>query len=123
MKPAAALVKLRKACLALPAVSERPSHGTPAWFVGGKPGKQFATFWNDHHGDGRLAIWCAAPAGMQAMLVESSPEHFFVPPYVGHLGWVGVHLDKGLAWKQVVAILEAAHASRVGVKKRRPASH
>ena len=49
----------------------------------------------DHHGDGRFAIWCAAAEGMQQMLVEADPERFFVPPYVGHRGWLGVRLDRG----------------------------
>jgi hypothetical protein len=26
----------------------------------------------DHHGDGRFAIWCAAPEGMQRLLVEAA---------------------------------------------------
>jgi hypothetical protein len=49
-------------------------------------------FLDDHHGDGRLAIWCAASDGVQADLVETDPERFFRPPYVGQLGWLGVQL-------------------------------
>jgi len=120
MRPAAALAKLRATCLALPDVTERPSHGMPAWFVGKT---QFAVFSNDHHGDGRVALVCAAPDGMQAMLVDSDPDVYYVPPYVGHRGWVGVRLDKDLAWPQVASILESAHASRAkppGARGARP---
>jgi hypothetical protein len=85
-----ALAKVRAACLALPETSERLSHGGPAFFVRDK--KCFVMFLNDHHGDGRLALWCAAPEGVQAHLVETEPERFFRPPYVGHLGWLGVEL-------------------------------
>jgi hypothetical protein len=49
-------------------------------------------FADDHHGDGRLAAWCHAPKGAQHVLVGSEPDLFFVPPYVGPRGWVGVHL-------------------------------
>ena len=84
------LARLRSACLALPQTSERPSHGGPAFFIRDK--KCFVMFLDDHHQDGRLAIWCAAPDGVQAELVETDPERFFRPPYVGHRGWLGVHL-------------------------------
>ena len=107
MKPAAALEKMRKACHALPDVTERPSHGMPAFFVGKR---QFAVFSNDHHGDGRVALVCAAEDGVQKMLVDSDPDAYYVPPYVGVAGWIGVRLDKKLPWSQVAALLEAAHA-------------
>lgn len=81
---------VRRACLGLPETSERLSHGGPAFFIRGK--KCFVMFLDDHHGDGRLAIWCAAPQGVQAEMVDIEPERFFRPPYVGHLGWLGVQL-------------------------------
>jgi hypothetical protein len=86
----AQLSRLRSVCLALPQSSERPSHGGPAFFIRDK--KCFVMFVDDHHEDGRLAIWCAAPDGVQAEVVETEPERFFRPPYVGHRGWLGVHL-------------------------------
>lgn len=101
------LASLRTACLALPDVTERPSHGMPAWFVGKK---QFAVYSNDHHGDGRIALVCAGTLELQAMLVDSDPDSYYVPPYVGHRGWIGVRLDRKLAWKQVARLVEAAHA-------------
>jgi hypothetical protein len=64
----------------------------------------------DHHGDGRFAIWCAAAGGLQAMLVEADPERFFVPPYVGHRGWLGVRLDRALDWEELGGIAEDTHA-------------
>jgi hypothetical protein len=64
----------------------------------------------DHHGDGRFAIWCAAADGLQAMLVNADPERFFVPPYVGHRGWLGVRLDRALDWDEVAGIAEDAYA-------------
>jgi len=85
------LAKVRTVCLGLPDTSERLSHGGPAFFVRDK--KCFVMFLHDHHHDGRLAIWCAAPDGVQAEMVEMDPERFFRPPYVGHLGWLGVQLS------------------------------
>jgi len=47
-----------------------------------------------HHGDGRIAVWLPAAAGVQAALIEEAPETYFRPPYVGVNGWVGVQLSK-----------------------------
>jgi hypothetical protein len=102
-----ALAAARSACLSLPAVTERLSHGAPTFFVNGK--KTFLMFHDDHHGDGRLAIWCAAPPGVQAELVDQEPDRFFVPPYVGHRGWVGLRLDVGPDWQELTQIAEDAY--------------
>lgn len=104
----AALTRIRKICLGLPETSERLSHGAPTFFVRGK--RAFTMVLSNHHGDGRFAIWCAAPDGMQTLLVEADPERFFVPPYVGHRGWLGVRLDRGLDWGEVAGIVEDAYA-------------
>jgi hypothetical protein len=102
------LGRLRGICLSLPETSERLSHGAPTFFVRGK--RAFLMVLTDHHGDGRFAIWCAAPSGMQAILVEADPDRFFVPPYVGHRGWLGVRLDRGLDWNELAGIAEDAYA-------------
>jgi hypothetical protein len=102
------LARLRSLCLALPETSERLSHGAPTFFVRGR--RAFVMVLTNHHGDGRFAIWCAAPDGLQAMLVEADPERFFVPPYVGHRGWLGVRLDRGLDWNELAGIVEDAFA-------------
>jgi hypothetical protein len=102
-----ALEHVRKACFALPEVNERLSHGSPTFFIRDK--KTFVMFLNDHHGDGRLALWVAAAPGVQAELVDEEPERFFVPPYVGHRGWVGVRLDRSPDWAEVAGICEDAY--------------
>jgi len=102
------LSRIRKICLALPETSERLSHGAPTFFVRGK--RAFGMVLTNHHGDGRFAIWCAAPEGMQRSLVEADPERFFVPPYVGHRGWLGVRLDRGLDWDELAGVCEDAYA-------------
>jgi hypothetical protein len=85
--------------MALPEVTERQSHGEPTWFVRGK--KTFVMY-ADHHHDDRVGCWLAAPAGSQEALVSSDPERFFIPPYVGHRGWVGIRFDVAdVDWDEV----------------------
>jgi len=81
------LHRLRELCLALPETTERLSHGEPTWFVREKT--TFVTY-ADHHHDDVLGFWCAAPDGVQGILVSSAPDRFYVPSYVGHRGWLGV---------------------------------
>jgi hypothetical protein len=101
------LERLRQLCLALPETTERLSHGEPTWFVRGK--KTFVMYANHHHDD-RLGFWCAAPDGAQETLVGSAPERFFVPPYVGHRGWLGVRLDVvPVDWDQIADLVTDAY--------------
>lgn len=103
---AAALSRVRAICTELPEVEERESHSAPTWFVR----KRVIThFWDDHHGDGRLALWLPAAAGVQTDLVDEEPDRFFVPPYVGHRGWVGVRLDVDVDWEEVRQIVTDAY--------------
>ena len=96
------LDRLRRICLALPEAAEK-SGPRPAFQV---RGKTYVMFMDNHHGDGRLAIWCKGAPGAQDVLVRSDPERFFVPPYVGPNGWVGVRLDRGLDWDEVAALVQ-----------------
>lgn len=100
---ASALAKVRKIALALPEVVERLSHGSPSFFIRGK--KTLCMFVDDHHGDGRLGLWCPAFPGVQEELVESEPDRFYRPPYVGPSGWIGVRLDRDVDWDEVAEIL------------------
>ena len=102
------LQRIRDLCLALPETSERLSHRQPTFFVRDK--RSFLMVLDNHHGDGRFAIWCAAEDGAQELLVEADPERFFRPPYVGHRGWLGVRLDRGLHWDELAGIIEDAYA-------------
>jgi hypothetical protein len=101
------LETVRRLCLDLPDVNERPSHGAPTFFIRDK--KTFLMFHDDHHGDGRLALWCAAPPGVQEELVETEPDRFFRPAYVGHRGWIGVRLDRDLSWQEVGRVIKDAY--------------
>jgi len=98
--------RLRSLCLRLPEVTERLSHGEATWFVQGK--KTFVTT-ADHHHDHRVAFWCAAPPGAQQALAELAPDRFFVPPYVGHRGWLGVWLDVPVDWDEIADLVVDAY--------------
>jgi hypothetical protein len=98
--------RVRRICLGFPEVTERASHGSPAFFVG----KQFVMLWpTGHHDHDFPHLWCAAPAGAQEELVASGPERFFRPPYVGHRGWLGVRLDGDVDWSEVAELCEDAY--------------
>jgi hypothetical protein len=104
--------RLREIIAAWPETDERISHGSPT-FWGGK--KTFASFHENHHGDGRVAVWIKSDADTQEGLVEANPNMFFIPPYVGPSGWLGVRLDgQGRAgsgedpidWDAIAGLLE-----------------
>ena len=101
------LARLRAICLALPEAGEKLSHGEPTWRAG--KGKLFAQLDNHHHGAPHLSVWLPAGLGAQAALIESDPKRYFWPPYVGHLGWVGVVLDGKPDWKVVAWLVEQAY--------------
>jgi len=96
---------LRTACLALPGVEERINHGMPTFAV-----VKRTAFCNlhEHPADGRPTLWFKAAAGVQAELTDQEPDRFFVPPYVGPRGWVGMRLDVDLDWDEVAAVVEDA---------------
>lgn len=97
--------RIRAICTALPGVTERTSHGAPAFFAG----KQFLAVWADGHHDHHFPhLWCAMPPGVQQELVTAEPDRFFRPPYVGGRGWVGVRLDRDVDWDELRAICEDA---------------
>lgn len=102
-----ALPRMREICLALPEVTERLSHGSPTFFIREK--KTLCMLHDNHHGAHGVAIWCAAPPGVQEQLVDDEPERFFRPPYVGHRGWLGVHLDVDPDWGEIAAICRDAY--------------
>lgn len=98
---------VREVCLSFPETEELVSHGSPNFRV--RKGRIFASYLVNCHGDGRVALWLNAPPGVQADLVRQAPKHYFVPPYVGPKGWLGVNLDQGLSWKTIAALVRTAY--------------
>ena len=101
------LARIRKICLSLPETTERLSHGAPSFFIRDKIG--FVNYMDNHHDDGRLALWCACPPGMREGLLKAQPDQYFVPPYVGVRGWIGVRLDRGPDWDAVERVIRDAY--------------
>lgn len=102
-----ALSNLRAICLALPETAEKESWGdTPTFRV---RDKIFAMYSLDHR-DGRPSMWCKAPPGAQEALVGSDSERFFVPPYVGHNGWIGVRFDGAVDWDEVTELVAESYS-------------
>ena len=106
---AAELERLRKIVLAIPGAFEKLSHGEPTWFTGPK-GKVFAMFDNHHHGGEHISVYFAATIDAQEMLVAEDPDRYWVPPYVGHKGWIAVILDTKPDWKAVAKLAQEAFA-------------
>lgn len=104
------VARIRAFSLAFPEAAEKISWGTvPTFRV---RDKIFVMVQDDHHGSGHLALWCKAKPGVQEMLVESQPERFFRPPYVGHNGWVGARLDIDLTpdgWDEIEELIEDSY--------------
>jgi hypothetical protein len=93
--------------MALPEANEKISHGEPTWLAG--KGKVFAMLDDHHHGAPHLSVWLPAALGAQEALIESDPDRYFRPPYVGHRGWVGVVLDTDPDWAVVAWLVEQAY--------------
>lgn len=97
------LNRLRAICLALPEATERSGVSEAMFQV---RGKSFALFMDNHHGDDRVAAWCKAPPGVQDVLISVDPARYFVPPYVGHHGWIGVQLGGDEAdWGEIADLI------------------
>jgi hypothetical protein len=106
--PSSPLTRLRKLCLALPEAHEVEAWGEPTFRVRNKLFAMYAAP-NNHHGAGRPAVWCKAAPGNQSLMVRAAPDRFFVPPYVGPSGWVGVWLDRSPDWNEVDDLLRDSY--------------
>jgi predicted DNA-binding protein (MmcQ/YjbR family) len=95
--------RLRDICLALPEATERETWGDLTWRVREK------IFAMQRQDDGRVAVWCKAPAGSQMVLLGADPDRFFAPPYVGPKGWVGMWLDKKPDWDEAAKLVRRSY--------------
>ncbi|MBI5284813.1 MAG: MmcQ/YjbR family DNA-binding protein [Chloroflexi bacterium] len=100
------LERVRAICLALPETTEKVAWGEPTFRV---KDKIFAQYEDNHHGSGRIELWCKAPDGLQAVLVAAEPERFFVPKYVGHKGWIGIRMEGSVDWAHVAELLRDSY--------------
>jgi predicted DNA-binding protein (MmcQ/YjbR family) len=101
--PSSPIARLRAICLALPEASEKEAWGDPTFRVRDR------IFAMEKRGDGRVSLWCKAPEGSQQVLVGADPERFYVPPYVGHKGWIGMRLDRKPDWNEVAVVVRRSY--------------
>ena len=106
--PPSPLTRLRKLCLALPEAHEVEAWGAPTFRVRNKLFAMYASA-DSHHTAGRPAVWLKAGPGNQDLMVHAAPERFFVPPYVGPSGWVGVWLDGKVDWAETAELLRDSY--------------
>ena len=96
----AGLDRFRAICLGLPDAIERETWGHPTFRIRDKIFAMVHTA-----GD----VWCKAPRGVQAILVGAAPERFFIPPYLGHKGWIGFRIDRDTDWEEVEALIRRSY--------------
>lgn len=104
---AATLARVRRCVRKLSGVEERLSRGTPVFCLGDP---QFAMVVDDHHGAECAGVWAKCADGLQDYLVLSDAKRYFVPPYLGSKGWIGIRVDARADWKAIEALLQDAHA-------------
>ena len=95
--------RLRTICLALPEAAEERMRRGPSYRVADKI---FALErpWND-----RLALWCKVPEGSREIRLQAEPMRFFIPPYFGAKGWIGVGLDEAADWREVEGLVRRSY--------------
>jgi predicted DNA-binding protein (MmcQ/YjbR family) len=95
--------RLRAICLAFPEASEEVMRRGPSYRVADK------IFALERPRDDRLALWCKVPDGSREILLQAEPTRFFIPPYFGPKGWIGVGLDEAADWREVEAFVRRSY--------------
>ena len=97
------LSRLREICLSFPESIEQETWDAPTFRVREKILVKVG-------GDQReQTIWCKARPGVQEMLVSADQTRFFIPPYLGRRGWVGIHLGGEVDWGEVADFIEESY--------------
>lgn len=102
--PPSPLVRIRRLCLKLPEAHEAEAWSAPTFRVRNKMFAMYSSVQSSHSG-GRSAVWIKAAPGEQGLMVRTAPKRFFIPPYMGPSGWVGVWLDAPCDWKELTMLL------------------
>ena len=95
------LAKLRKIALALPETHEELTWEVHPTFRVRK--KIFVIVAEDHS----TINVKADPEERPALLANT--ERFYLPPYVGSKGWIGIHLTAGVDWKEVAELVTTSY--------------
>lgn len=81
------MAPLREICLDFPEAVEAEVFGSPTFQI---RTKHFAMI---HKPDARVSVWRQAPPGAQEAYVQSEPERYFAPPYLGPKGWIAAWIS------------------------------
>ena len=102
------LERVNAIALSLPESEARESHGSPGWHTGGKSGKFFAYFNDQHHGEPHVAVLVKTSGPDElAEMVARDPDIWFRPAYYGASGWAGLILNRpGVDWDHVAEWME-----------------
>jgi predicted DNA-binding protein (MmcQ/YjbR family) len=114
--PPSPLSRLRRICLSLPETTEVAAWGEPTFRVRNKIFAMYASA-DNHHGAGHHAVWLMSTHVNQSLMVQMKPRRFFVPPYTGVAGWVGVRLDGRVNWRELTELVKDAYDLRVAKSK------
>jgi predicted DNA-binding protein (MmcQ/YjbR family) len=96
--------RVRTLCLGLPEAFEVEAWGRPTFRVGTGRGKMFCMA----AVDGSSITLKADPLEREALLAQGDP--FYVPPYVGGKGWVGIRLDHARTdWDEVAELIATSY--------------
>ena len=96
------LTRLTEICDGLPETA-RQTQGRHADFRVRR--RLFASFLDDHHGDGIVALQFKLPGGENEMLLAAEPGRFYLPAYMGARGWLALRLDQGAVdWDEVAEL-------------------
>ena len=99
-----AIDRVRALCLALPEAFELETWDHPTFRVGTGRGKIFCTA----APDGSTITLKADPIEREALLAQGEP--FYVPPYVGSKGWVGIRAgDERVDWEEVAELIATSY--------------
>jgi len=101
------IARLRKICLALPETTREDKESHAAFLV---RKKTFAYYLNDHHGDNIISVCCKVLPEENQFLVQSAPERFYLPAYIGSRGWIALRMDLAtLNWAEVKELIRGSY--------------
>jgi predicted DNA-binding protein (MmcQ/YjbR family) len=96
--------RVRKLCLTLPEAFELEAWEHPTFRVGSGRGKMFCIAADD----GSSIRLKADPMEREALLAQGEP--FYMPPYVGSKGWVGINLDHPrIDWEEIAELIATGY--------------
>jgi predicted DNA-binding protein (MmcQ/YjbR family) len=113
------LTKLSEICLALPGAAREDKHDYSRFLVGKKI---FAYYLNEHDPakpgmDKIVSVCCKVLAGDNERLAQNDPRKFYLPPYIGSRGWVGLRLDlPRLDWSEVKDLVRGSYSQTAPAK-------